>query len=38
LLWPIKIDVSWVAAELARLLRLDDVRIQQIKRGTAARR
>jgi S-adenosylmethionine decarboxylase len=32
------IDGHRVAAELARLLRLDGVRIQQIERGTAARR
>jgi len=31
------IDGHRVAAELARLLRLDGVRIQQIERGTAAR-
>jgi hypothetical protein len=33
-----QIDGLWVAAELARLLRLDDARIHQIERGTAARR
>jgi S-adenosylmethionine decarboxylase proenzyme len=32
------IDGPKVAAELARLLRLDDVRTQRIERGTAARR
>src|SRR5262245_48969007 len=32
------IDGSRVAAELARLLRLDDVRMQRIARGAAARR
>jgi S-adenosylmethionine decarboxylase len=32
------IDGPRVAAELARLLRLDDVHTQQIERGTAARR
>jgi hypothetical protein len=33
-----QIDGPLLAAELARLLRLDDVCIQQIERGTAALR
>jgi S-adenosylmethionine decarboxylase len=32
------IDGNQVAAELARLLRLDDTRLRQIERGTAAHR
>jgi S-adenosylmethionine decarboxylase len=32
------IDGRRMAGELARLLRLDDVRVQQMERGTAARR